>query len=69
MPGLRMSGTDRYRLRDLNPVASQVVPNGRLMWTRGRKIIGYGTIDNIAVIPKEATGVMVSIEDHRQIMA
>lgn len=66
-PLARLSVTDRYRVLDLKLMPSQVVPDGKLMWLRGRKIIGYGTTDKIATVPREADGVMLSIADHRLI--
>ena len=63
-----ISITDRERLLALKPTPSQVVPAGKIMWLRGRKIIGYGRIDQLAVIPRDADGAVLSVADHAQLM-
>lgn len=59
-----MSVTDFYRLTALRLERSQVVPAGRVIWCRGRKLLGYGQLSNLSVIPKEADTVCLSSADY-----
>jgi hypothetical protein len=64
-----LSVTDRYRILDLNPMPSQVCEPNKVMRLSGRKIIGYSTIDKIASVPRNATGVMLPAAACAQLMA
>jgi hypothetical protein len=64
-----MSVTDRYALRALKLLPSQVCHDGKIMWLKGRKIIGYGTMENVGIIPREADGAMISRADYERVMA
>jgi hypothetical protein len=67
-----ISVTDRYRLKDLTLIPAGTVPAGRVMWCRGRKVLGYAdvaTLANVFAIPKSADTVCVSLADHGDIVA
>lgn len=59
--------TDRYRFRELALQPAGAVPPGRVMWCRGRKVLGYADIAelvNVFVIPRGADTMCVSAADH-----
>lgn len=65
-----LSVTDRYRLKELTLQESAVLPAGKVMWCQGRKILGYGSIDNLArvsAIPSRADTACISAADFRRI--
>ena len=47
-PIAQLSVTQRSALKDIAWQESQVVPPGRVMLCRGRKILGYGVIADLA---------------------
>ncbi len=58
--------TDRYRLKELTLQQAGTVPAGRVMWCRGRKVLGYNDVSqlgNIFAIPKGADTICVSAAD------
>lgn len=61
--------TDRYRLRALKITPSPIAPKGKVIWWQGRKRLGFGAFEKIAIIPGGADGVTVSIEDHAELEA
>lgn len=57
---------DQFRLRSLKLEASMVPQPGRVMFCRGRKIIGYGDVGKLGdrgVIPDQADTVCISTAD------
>jgi hypothetical protein len=69
-PAASLSITDRYRLKELTLTKSMAVPAGRVMFSRGRKILNYADVAylaNIFKIPKGATEICVSAADYADI--
>lgn len=57
---------DQMRLRLLTLEKSQIPPPGRVMFRRGRRIIGHGDVAKLGdrrAIPDEADTVCVSVTD------
>lgn len=46
-PTAKLSVTQRHLLKDMTLQQSMVVPAGRLMFCRGRKILGYGNLSDL----------------------
>lgn len=63
-----ISVTDRYRLRELNPLPTLVVPAGRVMCCRGRKVLGYCDIDKLAGIRRDTDTVCLAPTDYATVM-
>lgn len=66
----RLSNTDRWRFKDMKLEASQVLLPGKVMYCRGRKILGYDTIDklgNVFAIPRDTDTLSVSKDDYPQV--
>jgi hypothetical protein len=56
-PARTLSVTDRCRLKELELQQAGTVPAGRVMWCRGRQVLGYadiGELVNVFAIPKGA---------------
>jgi hypothetical protein len=65
---ITLTVTDRYRLRELNPQSSAIVPAGRVMCCRGRKILGYRDLAQVATLPRDTDTVCLSPADYRAVM-
>lgn len=65
-PTATLSVTDRYKLKELQLERSGAVTPGRVMWCKGRKVLGYGDVTaiNAMTIPKGATHLAVSAVDY-----
>jgi hypothetical protein len=69
-PAHALSITDRYRLKELTLTKSMAVPAGRVMFCRGRKILNYADVADLAHIfriPKGTTEICVSGADYADI--
>jgi hypothetical protein len=67
-----LSVTDRYRLKELMLEHSAAVTPGRLLWCRGRKVLGYSNVDdlsNVFLIPKGANTIVLSFADFDDVKA
>jgi hypothetical protein len=65
-----LSNTDRWKLKELTLEQSSILPAGKIMYCRGRKILGYAsfeTIGNVFAIPQRADTLAVSSADYEQI--
>lgn len=65
-PARAISVTDRTRLKELILQPTGTVPAGRVMWCRGRKVLGYAGVDDLAnvfAIPKGTDTICVSQAD------
>jgi hypothetical protein len=65
-PAVDFYKADQTRLRQLKLERSQVLEAGRLMFCRGRSIIGYGHVGRLAnfnYIPKNADTICLSPAD------
>jgi len=65
-PAATLSITDRQRWRELELQRTGTVTPGRVMFCRGRKVLGYAdvaTLGNVFAIPKGADILCVSLED------
>ena len=66
------SVTQRYKIKDLKWERSSAIIGGRLMFCRGRKILGYGSVENlhrVALIPPGADTLVVSAADYDDLKA
>jgi hypothetical protein len=66
-PAASLTLTDRYKLKEFTLRQLMTVPAGRVMFCRGRKILGYGDVADLAqifIIPKGTTEICVSSADH-----
>lgn len=64
-PPVKLTG-DRQRWRELELQRTGTVTPGRVMFCRGRKVLGYAdvaTLGNIFMIPKGADTLCVALED------
>jgi hypothetical protein len=64
-PPFKLSG-DRTVFKELELQQTGTVPAGRVMFCRGRKVLGYAdvaTLGNIFMIPKGADILCVALED------
>ena len=69
-PATSLSITDRYRLKEITLTRSMAVPAGRVMFCKGRKIVSYADVPDLAQIfkiPKGTTEICVSAADHADI--
>jgi hypothetical protein len=69
-PAAVLSVTDRQRWRELELQRTGTVTPGRVMFCRGRKVLGYAdvaTLGNVFFIPKSADTLCVSLEDADEI--
>lgn len=66
---MKLSNTDRYRLRELRITPSVIPPKGTVIWWKGRKRLYIGEFAKIAIVPAGADGVMVSTEDFLELDA
>lgn len=67
---LRLSVTDRYKLKALTLEQSQVLPAGKIWWCRGRAIVNYGTLadlGNVFAIPRSADTLCVAAADYETV--
>jgi hypothetical protein len=67
-----ISVTDRYRLKELDLSLSATVPAGRVMFCRGRKVLGYGDvaeIANVLKIPRGADTICLAETDYHRVKA
>lgn len=63
--------TTRYRLRAMTLEISGVVPDGKVMWCRGRKVLGYGAVGELNKphrIPDSADTACFSAKDYAVVM-
>lgn len=70
-PAAKLSITDRYKLKELDWQRSQVVQPGKVMWCRGRKVLGYGKVEDLSrvtLIPSKADTVCLSAVDYADVM-
>jgi hypothetical protein len=71
-PSTTLGVTDRYTLKEFTLERSAGVIGGRLMWCRGRKIVGYGNVvdlPKIFAIPKGADTIVLSAADFDDVKA
>jgi hypothetical protein len=71
-PAGTLSVTDRYRLKELELQMTGTVPPGRVMWCRGRQVLGYNDVSqlgNVFAIPKGADTLCVSGADFDDVKA
>jgi hypothetical protein len=69
-PAASLSITDRYRLKALTLTRSMAVPAGRVMFCKGRKILNYADVADLAQIfniPKGTTEICISGADYADI--
>jgi hypothetical protein len=69
-PAVNLSITDRYKLKELTLTKSMAVTAGRVMYCRGRKILGYADVADLAQIfgiPRGTTEICVSSADFADI--
>jgi len=67
----KLSVTDRYKLKELDWQQSQVVQPGRVMWCRGRKVLGYSDVKDlhrVMLIPSKADTACLSRADYADVM-
>lgn len=65
-PAIAFAKADQQRMRSLNWEQSQIPPAGRVMFRRGRGIIGYcdvAKLGDFMAIPKNADTVCLSAAD------
>jgi len=70
-PPFKLDG-DRTVFKALTLLQLGTVPAGRVMWCRGRQVLGYNdvaTLGNIFTIPKGADTLCVSATDFADIQA
>jgi len=46
-PGIKLSVTQRYALKDMTLEKSQAIPAGRVMFCKGRKILAFGDVTDL----------------------
>ncbi len=71
-PTATLTVTDRYRLKELAWEQSQVVPPGKVMWCRGRRVLGYcklADLPRVSLIPPGATAACLSGTDFGDVRA
>jgi hypothetical protein len=69
-PATSLSITDRHRLKEITLTPSMAVPAGRVMFCKGRKIVSYADVPDLAQIfkiPKGTTEICVSTIDYADI--
>lgn len=65
-PSVPFAKADQQRLRELKIHQSQIPPAGRVMFCRGREILGHGDVSKLGdflYIPKRADTVCISAAD------
>jgi hypothetical protein len=70
-PPFKLDG-DRTVFKQLTLQHTNTVPAGRVMWCRGRQVLGYNDVSqlgNIFAIPKGADTLCVSPADYDEIMS
>jgi hypothetical protein len=70
-PPFKLDG-DRTVFKELELQATGTVPAGRVMWCRGRKVLGYADVaglGNIFEIPRGCNTMCVSPADHADLLA
>jgi len=66
-PTVTLSVTDRYRLKDLDWQESQIVQAGKVMFCRGRQVLGYAKVADlgrVSALPTGADTACVSAADY-----
>lgn len=69
-PAVPFTKADQMRLRQLKLAQSEVPGPGRLMFCRGRKILGYGDVSKLGdyrYIPDRADAVCLSAADYSDV--
>jgi hypothetical protein len=69
-PVTTLTVTDRYKLKEFALKQLMTVPAGRVMYCRGRKILGYADVADLAQIfgiPRGTTEICVSSADFADI--
>jgi hypothetical protein len=69
-PATTLTVTDRYKLKEFALRQLMTVPAGRVMFCRGRKILGYADVTDLAKIfgiPRGTTEICVSSADYADI--
>ena len=69
-PAASLSVTDRYKLKEMTLTRSMAAPAGRVMFCKGRKIVSYADVVDLARIfniPKGTTEICVSTIDYTDI--
>jgi hypothetical protein len=69
-PARTLSITDRYRLKELEFEQSQVPTPGRVMFCRGRSILGYGDVVHLGeflYVPKRTDTICLSAADYADV--
>jgi hypothetical protein len=59
-PTVTLSVTDRCRLKDLEWQQSQIVQPGKVMFCKGRKVMGYTKVTDLARLSAIPTGADVA---------
>jgi hypothetical protein len=66
-PATPLTITDRYKLKEFALKQLMTVPAGRVMFCRGRKILGYAYVADLAQIfsiPRTTTEICLSSADY-----
>ena len=69
-PAVALGVTDRYRLKELTLQQAGTVTPGRVMFCRGRKIIGYGDVGRLGeftYVPKGTDTICLSAADYSDV--
>ena len=59
-PTATLSVTNRYRLKDLDWQESEIVPPGKVMFCKGRKVMGYAKVQELGRFSAIPTGADVA---------
>lgn len=46
-PGIKLSVTQRYALKDMKLERSQAIPAGRVMFCQGRRVLGFADVTEL----------------------
>lgn len=69
-PRTTLTVTDRYKLKELSWQQSDIVQLGRVMWCQGRKVLGFGKVEELSrvtLIPPGADTACLAPSDYADV--